>query len=219
MSNDRLTNNPAETYFQILRNNILHIFKKVKIIERLYLSQYSALTFRNLLSKYQEFYSDQTNSNDANILNVKDIYASQTESNWSEKRSKKKKKSSRTFFDRYSRLFHLNSEQEETIGKIQNKIFEESFNLIHEMAEEGEESPEKKLSLENESSSELDISTEHDDSESKEDSGDENTIENSKYNFLKLNNTGASCYSNCIVQAILSLGANIFNTVRFFFVF
>ena len=48
---------------------------------------------------------------------------------------------------------------------------------------------------------------------------EENTIENSKYNFLKLNNTGASCYSNCIVQAILSLGANIFNTVRLLFVF
>ena len=50
----------------------------------------------------------------------------------------------------------------------------------------------------------------------KKDSGDKNNTEDSKYHFLQLNNTGASCYSNCIVQAILSLGPNIFNTVRFF---
>ena len=132
------------------------------------------------------------------------------------KTAKKKKKSSRTFFDSYVSLFRLNSEQEETVGKIQNKFLEESFNLIDEITEESEESPEKQLSLENESLAELDTSIQHDESESNEVSGDENTKQDSKYNFLKLNNTGASCYSNCIVQAILSLGPNIFNTVRFF---
>ena len=72
-----------------MRNNILRIFKKVKSIDRLYLSQYSALTFRNLISKYEQYYSNEKDV--LNKMSFKEIYASQTESVWSDKRPSKKK--------------------------------------------------------------------------------------------------------------------------------
>lgn len=173
---DKLTNNPAETYIRILRNDILRIPKKVKTIERLNLSQYCAKSFRNLIAKYEEYYSNDVDCNANN--NIKNIYASQTESNWSEKRiSVKRKKSSktRTYFNSRRGLFTLEHALEKEIGEQENMIFKSAFNIDNNKEE----------------------------------------ISNENCYFLKLVNNGASCYSNTILQAILSLSPGIFDTVIF----
>jgi hypothetical protein len=159
-----------------------------------------------LISKYEQYYSNEKD-NVLNKMSFKEIYASQTESVWSDKRPSKKKKSTRTFFKSSKNLFRLNKEEEKLIGEMKNNIFEEAFNTNTTHVED-------ETSNDEDTYSEKNISRR---SSLQENTSSKEQNEEEIY-FLKLiNKAGVNCFANCIVQAILSLGPIIYESVLVFF--
>ncbi|CAF1109915.1 unnamed protein product, partial [Brachionus calyciflorus] len=81
----RLTNNPVENYFGILKNRVL-------LNRKVFPSELVSLSFLRLKSKYLEFYMDESHS-EKTIPN----FAAKYKENWSDKKVKREKK--RIFYE------------------------------------------------------------------------------------------------------------------------
>jgi len=179
---NRLTNNPAEYWFHKLKNKILD--------GKMMPSQICGLLYTYLLSKYLEFYHQQTI--DQNKEKVKE-----KEETWKDKKAKKRK--NKNGFYKNSNAFGF-LDQKYTDSNKRQKAFEE---------EEEEEGKEK---IKN--SSFYSESSQSSDSNKSDNSNEEET----KINFIKLENhtnkNRSVCYANASLQCLFSCENDFYEQVN-----
>lgn len=123
-TNSRLSNNPVESWFNILRNNILQLSKKQKVKRKIMPSEFSCLLYSFLSYKYKKYYMD-----DAFNSNIKLLDSNMPREKWDTNANESTREKGFYYKDNSDFITFDQPELDSNIDKITNSIFKESFTL------------------------------------------------------------------------------------------
>lgn len=118
--NSRITNNPIESYFNILKNSILQVKKNQKMKRRPMPSEYVAKTYRYNLSKYIQFYSNEDKQKQKKLI-------SDEKERWSESLKKNYSREKGYFYKSNQKFGSINLETSLNLDNTPNPEFDEIF--------------------------------------------------------------------------------------------